>query len=73
MTGAATKMAADEEKNWKENFKKFLLFKEILDKKNRTDVNVILDKLNAEEYNPNHHVPNQNVTHLSHFISCVFI
>ena len=38
---------------WRENFQKFLLFRNISDQESRTNVNVVLDQLNAEEYKEN--------------------
>lgn len=39
--------AGGEKKIWMENFRKFLSFKTVSDQKSRTDVNVVLDQLNA--------------------------
>lgn len=39
--------AGGEKKEWMENFQKLLSFKTVSDQKSRTDVNVVLDQLNA--------------------------
>ena len=39
---------------WRKNLHKFLSFHEIFDQESRTDVNAVLDQLNAVEYVENY-------------------
>ena len=43
-------MAEERRRLWRENLQKFLSFRDISGQGSRTNVNVVLDQLNAEEY-----------------------